>query len=550
MSLKIHAWSGFVLFCLITSAILAISAPHNAINVDSSSDSFRAIVVADTTPHSPINISSNQDFILQGWPGNGTANNPYRIENLSIDTTMSCINVSNTDVFIEVAGCSLSINAPRGIYCLHFNNVTNCAIANCIIATGYYGGGIFFQSCENCSVEQCEIDSTDYCVGLEYCSACVICYSTMSSDLEAVLVHASSNIEIQYNDVDSSYYGWGGIVVGRSTDFRIGNNSVRSASGWSVEIVHSSSGVIANNTIKGGYDGVRLNNVTDCSILTNDVSENSFGLYLELSHDCIITSNLIRDNNYGIMDLGANNTYSKNTFSTNLETNAEDAGEGNVWLQNRWDDYVGFGWYPIPGVAGSFDTNPEPKNTVLLAGTVASIIIILLSSLSVIAVVIRRVRHGALIDSHSTDWDLKMHLTLPLIVTMLLPSGIFLYFPDYSPARWLVLGATLFGAISWTAYPPLGHRALEFIFPLTDEYLIVLYCTLLSLLWFIFSAILVRRFWLFAGGELPRKTVRISVFAILLVIILFSLVTLSVPLPVTPLTILLQMSRIKNPMGN
>ncbi|TFH07151.1 MAG: right-handed parallel beta-helix repeat-containing protein, partial [Candidatus Thorarchaeota archaeon] len=468
-------------------------------------DSHR-VILADTVPHDSINISSNLDFSLQGWPGNGTAEDPYRIENLSIDTTMSCINVSNTNVFFEVTGCSLSVYAERGIYCLYFNNVTNGAVINCIIDARYQGGGILFENSEDCSVELCEINSVYYSVFFEYCTSCFVRSSTMNTDFEAVEINNSSDVEIAFNDVSHSYYAWACIVIGRSTDFRIRNNSVQSTEGWGLEVFHSSSGLIGNNTITGGYDGIKLHNVTSCSILTNDVSENSKGIYLSLSSDCIIESNLIHDNGVGIEDCGANNTYSKNTFNTNQVTNARDNGQGNVWLQNWWDDYLGYGSYPIPGIAGSFDIDPEPKNTALLVGTAASIIVIFLSSLLLISVVIRRVRHGDLIDTSSTDWDIKMRLTIPLVVAMLLPSGVFLYFPDYSPARWFVMGATIFGVISWAAYPPLGHRALEFIFPLTDEYLLVLSCILFSLLWFILSAVLVRRFWLLAGGELQRKT--------------------------------------------
>lgn len=508
------------------------------------------VVIADTVPHDSINISSNQDFSLQGWPGNGTVNDPFRIENLNIDTEMSCINVSNTNVFFEVTGCSLSVYAAdREIYCLYFNNVTNGAVINCMIDARWYGTGILFENAKHCFIEQCEINSSYYCVLFEYCTSCFVRSSTMNSDFEAVMVNNSSDVEITFNDVYSSYYSWGGIIIGRSTDFRILNNSVQSSSGWSLEVLHSSSGIIGNNTITGGYDGLELNNVTDCSILTNDVSENTIGISLSSSSDCIIESNLVHDNWFGIIDWGANNTYSKNTFNANREMNAEDNGQGNVWLQNWWDDYLGYGSYPIPGDAGSFDTDPEPKNTALLVGTVASIIIIFLSSLFLIIVIIRRVRRSPLIDTSSTDWDIKMRLTIPLVVAMLLPSGVFLYFPADNPARWLVLGATLFGVITWTAYPIVGHRALEFIFPLTDEYLIVFYCISFSLLWFLLSAVLVRRFWLLAGSELQRKTVRRSVYAVLLVMILFSFATFSIPLPIAPLVILLQMSRIKNSEG-
>ena len=35
--------------------------------------------------HNPISIMENQDFLAQGWPGNGTMDEPYVLENLEID---------------------------------------------------------------------------------------------------------------------------------------------------------------------------------------------------------------------------------------------------------------------------------------------------------------------------------------------------------------------------------------------------------------------------------------------------------------------------------
>jgi len=107
--LRILAWLGIILFCLIASVILPFYVPRQVITGDSDSmDSSHIIGLADTTPHSSINISGNQDFILQGWPGNGTEQNPFEIEGLSISATECCINMSDTDAFFVVKDCALS----------------------------------------------------------------------------------------------------------------------------------------------------------------------------------------------------------------------------------------------------------------------------------------------------------------------------------------------------------------------------------------------------------------------------------------------------------
>jgi hypothetical protein len=218
-------------------------------------------------------------------------------------------------------------------------------------------------------------------------------------------------------------------------------------------------------------------------------------------------------------------------------------------VQNWWDDYVGYGWYPISGSAGSFDTDPSPKNNALLVGMTALIGVVLLIALTAITAVAKRIRQESFIEPAFGDWDAKEHLTLPLLVTLLLPCNIFLYLPAYSPARSLILGATPLGVISWTAYPPWGHYALEFIFPVTDEIQILLYYVLFGFLWFMLSAFLVRQFWLFLGGDIPRPTLRKSIIGVLSILILMSLLTMTIPLPWTLLAIIIQMSRIKNQKG-
>ncbi|MBA3045759.1 MAG: hypothetical protein FP824_06055 [Euryarchaeota archaeon] len=57
--------------------------------------------------HDSILITSNKDFITQGWPGNGTYTNPYRIENISIKTNRNSapIQIQNTTSYFIIQSC-------------------------------------------------------------------------------------------------------------------------------------------------------------------------------------------------------------------------------------------------------------------------------------------------------------------------------------------------------------------------------------------------------------------------------------------------------------
>ncbi|MFX0062145.1 MAG: hypothetical protein ACFFC7_08140, partial [Candidatus Hermodarchaeota archaeon] len=64
------------------------------------------------TPHSPISIVNDTDFanqaLAESWLGNGSSNNPYRIENYTIDQANAaddCIRIFNTTVHFIIQNC-------------------------------------------------------------------------------------------------------------------------------------------------------------------------------------------------------------------------------------------------------------------------------------------------------------------------------------------------------------------------------------------------------------------------------------------------------------
>jgi hypothetical protein len=69
------------------------------------------------TEHEPIVIDGNDDFITQGWPGNGTEANPFRISGLSILSEDTSINISNVDVFFAISNSWLYYDSdPYYVY--------------------------------------------------------------------------------------------------------------------------------------------------------------------------------------------------------------------------------------------------------------------------------------------------------------------------------------------------------------------------------------------------------------------------------------------------
>ncbi|MHA2058964.1 MAG: right-handed parallel beta-helix repeat-containing protein, partial [Candidatus Thorarchaeota archaeon] len=89
------------------------------------------------TPHGAITIDGDANFsdtaLLEGWPGDGSPENPYIIDGLDIDldgNNGSCISISNTRVSFTISNCNLtgaSGDSGTGIW---LSNVTNGELVN------------------------------------------------------------------------------------------------------------------------------------------------------------------------------------------------------------------------------------------------------------------------------------------------------------------------------------------------------------------------------------------------------------------------------------
>ncbi|MGY5878926.1 MAG: NosD domain-containing protein [Candidatus Thorarchaeota archaeon] len=94
---------------------------------------------SDYVSHGLVNISSDDDFLLYGFPGNGTLNNPYVIDSLNIsisEDNVACISITHVTVAFEIRNCCISNPKGYGIYLYSLSsssyvNVSNNKIFNC-----------------------------------------------------------------------------------------------------------------------------------------------------------------------------------------------------------------------------------------------------------------------------------------------------------------------------------------------------------------------------------------------------------------------------------
>ncbi len=113
----------------------------------------------------PISINGDQDFITQaqnnGWPGSGSADDPYLIENLDISQPYSYgISIRNTRVFFYINRCTLTGN-DRGIVLL---DLKNAILGNNTFQNN--GHGILMGYVENVNITLNSFNNNDEGLGL------------------------------------------------------------------------------------------------------------------------------------------------------------------------------------------------------------------------------------------------------------------------------------------------------------------------------------------------------------------------------------------------
>ena len=268
--------------------------------------------------HLPINISGDEDFKLQGWPGNGTFDDPYVIANLNITTSVTSILIANTTKHFEICGGWFSASGvvwADGV--VTFNNVTNGVIEDCYIDGNH--AAITIYDSVNCTISGNQIDS----------------------DIVGLLVY-NLNSSLFENNIQTSYQIAYPIHIQRATNFIMSNNEfpsvtndgIRFAHGVNctlensrfhnvvtpfagqfgavfrecinsslrgnvfedfdsgIEVLYGSDNLLFNNTITVPWKGVQLL-TTRALVLENEIQTDNVGIDLEISNSCIVEMNNI-----------------------------------------------------------------------------------------------------------------------------------------------------------------------------------------------------------------------------------------------------------------
>ncbi len=267
-------------------------------------------------------ISGNTTFASQaeawGWAGNGTAWNPYIIENYDIDaSTADGIYIENTDAYFIIRNCTIH-DGNHGIY---FNNVQHTKIENCTIYNNHYG--IYLNSSSNIIIQVTNhVYNNSYGIYLNSSPDNIICLSYVYNNSYGIYLYYSWNNIINANYVYNNSYGIYLYFLSNNND--INRNDVHGNS-YGIYLYFLSNNRIYLNDVHGNSYGIYVLDSSHNDISVNDVWSNSYGIYVQgSSHISLDSSNNdisvngVGRNSYGIyLDSSSNNNITANCVGWN-----------------------------------------------------------------------------------------------------------------------------------------------------------------------------------------------------------------------------------------
>ena len=304
----------------------------------------------DLIVQSPMIIDYDSDFESYGFPGDGSADNPYRIENFNITTSGDyCLNFGGyTTKHFIIQNCFLKTDTNNAIFLGKYQKMTKetvVIINNVIISTN--NNGLVLNGGLDSKIE----------------------YNYMVSMDCGIEIRDSNFTYVKYNKIVSQI----GIHLLDSYGAIIHKNICNETTDIGISIENSDGTSITHNNCSNNADtGILIEDSLDLIISNNYLINNFFGMRIVGSSASLITNNHFESStSYGLsmqLSVGINKIYHNAFLDNNLAGSTiqalDDAGdqwydevllEGNYW--DDWNSAVS-GTYSIAGTADSVDLYP------------------------------------------------------------------------------------------------------------------------------------------------------------------------------------------------
>jgi parallel beta-helix repeat protein len=274
----------------------------------------------ERTQHAAIAIDGDANFsataLLEGWPGDGSPENPFIIESLDIDIEggpSHCISISNTRVNFTIRNCNLTGGGctapwrgwgfqPLGTCGIFLENVTNGEMVNnTCIGMGDDGIHLFLSSHNAVTSNTC-CNNTREGIDVVNSDSNSVTNNTCFGNAESGIHLYESNSNTVANNICVA-------------------NKIISTGNHGIFLFQSDSNTMTNNTCNNAHYGIWLFESDFNTVADHICNNNSVGINLDESDQNTLTNNICTNNRIGIYidDEPESNTVENNTFSSNTE---------------------------------------------------------------------------------------------------------------------------------------------------------------------------------------------------------------------------------------
>lgn len=303
--------------------------------------------------HNPIEISSDEDFLV--FPGSGTYEDPYLIENYNITSSTSLgIYITSTTKQFLIRNCYIDVSHTS---ILIENMVDGGArIENniCVSSEEENGDGIVIYVAKDVLIKD-NICSNHESSGMVLVLICNLvlknntCYANGDSGMSIAVIENGIIYENECFENEEK-----GIYMG-GTDAMLYNNTFS----------------------RNGEEGAYLEEVSGSAIMNNTIEGNGLrGMKLDSTTGCLLNFNLFKDNKVRGLFLDdeceRNRIYLNDFLNNSLDGRSQgrDEGRENYWYYeggkkgNYWDNLEGKTAYEIDGIANNYDLYPKEEPVV------------------------------------------------------------------------------------------------------------------------------------------------------------------------------------------
>ena len=389
--------------------------------------------VINYIPHTPILIERDNDFII--FPGEGTKDNPFILENFNISASFSPygINISDTTKFFIIQNCYIDTRdvgiwiswirngtaiIKNNIIVNHNSNgidlwdVSGIFVTNNIISNNYHNGIQCIDS-DNVLISNNLIYHNGVNgISLRFGNKDLIQNNTCIGNQKGIEVYFDRFLKLVENKCfNNTNYG---LFLWETSDSEVIQNNVSNMTGIACFFKDSAIVEVKTNYLINNSIGLYMEQSDSFHIFNNSIVNNvAEGIKLfESDYDIIDYNFILNNGGYGVsLNYSSNNIIHHNNFiDNNLVTESQGySSDGN---NNKW--------YDDTTKAGNYWSNRNSSSDYLIAGSVADYDIYPLKE----PVAVPR-------TEINSSKDLLTTILVSVLLPFLLLSGIFTYFVFY-----------------------------------------------------------------------------------------------------------------------